>query len=455
MAVGTEERPLRVAIVGAGPAGFYAAEALLKHSQVRAEVDLIERLPAPFGLVRYGVAPDHQKIKTASAAYERTAELPGFRFVGNVKLGRDVSMAELLERYDQVLLSTGCETDRRLGIEGEDLVGSYPATRFVAWYNGHPDYRDDSFDLKAERAVVVGVGDVATDLIRVLLMDRDALAKTDITDYALAALRESPVREVVVVARRSVRQLKMALKEIRGFAELDGIGVDIDAAEVEAALAEPELDRTDKKRLEYLLELAKNPPAGDKRVVFRFLRSPKELRGDGRLQEVVLEKNALVMENGAQKARGTGETETLKAGLLFKSIGYLGLPIEGVPFHERWATIPNAEGRVTDADGSAVARVYVAGWIKRGPSGVIGTNKADSVKTVAAMVEDAAALDATRTAEGAPALDALLAQREVRSVSWSDWKRIDAHELARGETRGKVREKLTQVSEVLAFLDEG
>ncbi|MCA9632449.1 MAG: FAD-dependent oxidoreductase [Myxococcales bacterium] len=463
--LGSEERPLRVAVVGAGPAGFYAAEALLKHKELKIEVDLFERLPFPFGLVRFGVAPDHQKIKTAAVAYERTAELEGFRFLGNVELGRDIGFDELRACYHQVVITTGAAGDRKMRIPGEELAGSLPATEFVGWYNGHPDFQGLKLDLSGQRAVVVGVGDVTTDVVRLLLRSRDELAKTDITRASLEVLRQSRIREVVVLGRRGPEQLKMAVKELKQIAEDPQISVVIDPQQLADArrrvdAAPDRYDSTTLKRLDLMAAIARGElgqPGRAGSMRFAFLRSPKQLEGDGKVERCVVEKNTLVPAGDDFKARGTGELETLETNLVLRSIGYVGTPLEGLPFDERSNVIPNHEGRVMQ-DGEPLCGVYVSGWIKRGATGVIGTNRADSVATVHTMIGDvlnacqgqpclaAGAAEATHTAA---AVDALLEQRGVRVVSWEDWKRLDQHEQDQGKQAGKVREKLIDVEEAL------
>ncbi|MCA9641552.1 MAG: FAD-dependent oxidoreductase [Polyangiaceae bacterium] len=466
--LGSEERPLRVAVVGAGPAGFYAAEALLKHKELKIEVDLFERLPFPFGLVRFGVAPDHQKIKTAAGAYERTAEMPGFRFLGNVELGRDVSFEELRGCYHQVVITTGAAGDRKMRIPGEELSGSLPATEFVGWYNGHPDFQGLKLDLSGERAVVVGVGDVTTDVVRLLLRSREELGKTDITAASLAVLRQSQIREVVVLGRRGPEQLKMAVKELKGIAEDPEISVSIDAAELAEArkrvdAAKDRYDSATHKRLDLLEAISKGEVGAPGRrgtMRLEFLRSPKALEGDGKVERCIIEKNRLEPAGDDFKARGTGELETLETNLVLRSIGYVGTPLEGLPFDERNNVIPNDEGRVV-LDGEPLCGVYVSGWIKRGATGVIGTNRADSVATVHTMLSDVmnarqgehclapGAADQTHSADR---IDALLKERGVRVVSWADWQRLDQHELDAGKQSGKVREKLVDVAEALRHI---
>jgi len=452
--LGNPERPLRVAVVGSGPAGFYTADSLVKHKQINAEVDLFERLPAPYGLVRYGVAPDHQKIKSVTAAYDKLCENPKLRFFGNVHVGqRDVSVDELVAHYDQVVFAVGCETDRHLGIAGEELAGSHPATSFVAWYNGHPDFTDYGVELDCERATIVGVGDVAMDLTRMLLQPHEELAKTDITGNALEVFKRSRVREVVLLARRGPAQAAFAAKELEDIVEMPGIDVIIDHQHVRADIdSGEEHDGLTKRKLEYLSTLAtRKTGGGDRRMIFRFLTSPVEIVGDGgRVTGLRLEHNELVKdEKGRTSARGTGRFETIPAGLVFRSVGYRGVPIAGLPFDEKQGIVPNTDGRV-QKNGEVLPNVYVSGWIKRGPSGVIGTNKSDAAATVQKMVEDIAG----RTAPPRPkeAIDELLRARGVRVITWADWRRIDRLERERGAALGKVRDKLTSLPDVLSAL---
>ncbi|HVW30104.1 MAG TPA: FAD-dependent oxidoreductase [Polyangiaceae bacterium] len=452
--LGSEQRPLRVAVVGSGPAGFYTADALLKNKQITAEVDLFERLPAPYGLVRYGVAPDHQKIKSVTAAYDKLCENPRLRFLGNVHVGHpDISLEELLLHYDQVVFAVGCETDRRLGIPGEDLSGSHPATSFVAWYNGHPDFVDYPVALDAERAVIVGVGDVAMDLTRMLLQGHERLAKTDIAEHALEVFRKSRVREVVLVARRGPAQAAFATKELEDIVELPDVAVDIDPAQVRADVESgEEHDGLTKRKLEYLATLAtRDKGTSDRRAIFRFLASPVEIVGEGgKVTGLSIEHNELVKDHaGRASARGTGRIETIPAGLVFRSVGYRGVPIPGLPFDEKQGIVPNAEGRV-QRNGETVPFVYVAGWIKRGPSGVIGTNKSDASGTVQKMLEDIR--DRAAPPKPREAVDDLLRSRGVRVVTWSDWQRLDRVERERGAAIGKIREKVTHLSDVVAAL---
>ena len=427
---------LRVAIVGSGPAGFYAAGALLG-GETPVEVDMFERLPTPWGLVRLGVAPDHPKLKTVSRAFEKIADRPGFRFLGNVEVGRDIEHAELMRLYDAVIYAVGAQTDRRLGIPGEDLPGSWPATEFVAWYNGHPDYHACEFDLNVERAVVVGVGNVALDVARMLALTPGELAPTDTSDAAIAAINASPVREIVVVGRRGPAQAAFTTPELIELGELAGADVIVDPADLEGAVG---TDTNSERNIEVLHEFAAREPAGkQKRLVLKFFASPVAIHGEDRVESIELVKNVLD-ENG--RAVPTEERETLPCGIVFRSVGYRGVALPGVPFDEKTGTIPNQGGRVEPG-------VYTAGWIKRGPSGVIGTNKKDATETVELLLEDAVAGKLPRSDATAADVDALLDERGVRRVMYTGWQAIDEHERAAGEKHGRPRVKLCTWDELL------
>ncbi|HEY6054287.1 MAG TPA: FAD-dependent oxidoreductase, partial [Gaiellaceae bacterium] len=387
--------PLRVAVVGSGPAGFYAAGALLA-ADPPAEVDMIERLPTPWGLVRLGVAPDHPNIKAVSRAFEKIAARPGFRFLGNVELGRDLQHEDLVRLYDAVVYAVGAQSDRRMGIPGEDLPGSWPATVFVAWYNGHPDYQELEFDLDVERAVVVGNGNVAVDVARMLALTPEELNPTDTTDAAIAAICGAGIREIVMLGRRGPVQAAFTTPELKELGELAGADVIVDPADLEldaASEAALEGDTNAERNLEVLREYAAREPSGKpKRLVLRFLSSPVAIHGDGRVEAVEVVRNRLEPdERGRLAAVPTDERETIPAGLVLRSVGYRGVAVPGVPFDEGRGTIRNDRGRVLDESGAQVPRVYCAGWIKRGPSGVIGTNKKDATETVELLLEDAAA----------------------------------------------------------------
>ncbi len=451
------DRPLRIAVVGSGPSGFYAAEALLA-GDMPAEVDMFEALPAPFGLVRYGVAPDHPKIKNIIARYEKTAGLPGFAFIGNVEVGRDISVRELRRFYDAVVFASGAQTDRPLGVPGEDLPGSYTATEFVAWYNGHPDYRDRVFDLSHECAIVIGQGNVAMDVARILARTVDELRNTDIAAHALEVLAESKVREVRMVGRRGPVQAAFTPPELKELTELADCDLVVDPAELELnAASRAELEelkwRDAIKNYEMLREIAARAPAGRKRrLLIQFYRSPKELLGKDRLESVLIERNELTGEAGRQKARGTGATETVPCGVLFRSVGYRGVAIEGIPFDEKAGVFSNEEGRIVE-NGKPVPGLYVVGWIKRGPSGIIGTNKPDSFETVKRLLADVPELPPCEE-PSREALLKLLASRGVRVVSYDDWRRIDAAEVEKGRPQGKPREKFVLVKDMLEILED-
>jgi ferredoxin--NADP+ reductase len=460
---GSAEHPLRVAIVGSGPAGFFVAQHLLARSDLAVSVDMLERLPTPFGLVRFGVAPDHEEIKRVSRQFEKTAAKAGFRFFGNVDVGRHVMLADLARHYHQICFTTGAQTDRRLGIPGEDLSGSHAATEFVAWYNGHPEYCDYEFDLMAERVVVIGVGNVAVDVARILSRTAEELARTDIADYALEALRKSRVREVVMLGRRGPLQAAFTNAEVRELGELAAADVVVRPDEVELdSLSRKALeeggDRTLGKKLEILKGFARrsleNKP---RRLTLRFLVSPVELIGDaaGRVHAVRLVRNRLVSDGrGGLKAEATSEMEELQAQLVFRSVGYRGVPLAGLPFDERRGVVPNEGGRVSGpGPGETLKGLYVAGWIKRGPTGVIGTNKPDAAETVEAMLEDAAHGRVIEPAEPyAEALEAFLRSRQPVCVSYADWAALDRVERDRGVPVGRPRVKLTSVAEMLAVL---
>lgn len=460
---GTAEHPLRVAVVGAGPAGYYAADQLLRQDGIVIEVDLFDRLPTPYGLVRLGVAPDHQKIKNVTATFDKVAANRRFRFFGCVELGRDVSVDDLRHHYHQIVYSTGAQTDRRMGIPGEDLRNSHAATEFVAWYNGHPDYRDCQFDLSQERVAIVGVGNVAVDVARILCRSTEELAKTDIADHALQALAQSRVKEIYLLGRRGPAQAAFTNPEIRELGELPhaDIAVRVDEVELDPASREAlerDGDRATRKKVEILKEFARRPPAGKpRRLTLRFLVSPVALVGDadGQVAAIRLVRNRLsVSATGSVQARATDEFEELPVGLVFRSVGYRGLPLADVPFDEAGGVILNEGGRVIDPT-SKRPRVgeYAAGWIKRGPTGVIGTNKPDAAETVASMIED---LGQGRIlappAPTAAAAEQLVRERQSQCVSYADWRKLDELEVARGRPAGRPRVKFTRVKEMLAAL---
>ena len=450
------DRPLRVAVVGSGPAGFYAAGALLASEDPAVEVDMIERLPTPWGLVRLGVAPDHPELKTASRVFEKTAAMRGFRFFGNVEAGRDLTHEELSRLYDAVVYTVGAQTDKRLGIPGEDLPGSWAATEFVAWYNGHPDYQHLRFDLEVERAVVIGNGNVAIDVARMLARTREELASTDATDRAIEAIAGSGLREIVMIGRRGPAQAAFTPPELKELGELGGADVIVDPADLQldpASEAALEADRARARRnVDILREFAALTPAGKpKRLVLRFCVSPVEILGDGRVEAIEIVHNELVPDGrGSVRAVPTDEHEVIPCGVVFRSVGYRGVELPGVPFDPERATIRNTGGRVLDEQSAQVPGVYCAGWIKRGPTGVIGTNKKDATETVELLLEDARSGALPRVdGASADAVDALLAERGVEVVTYSGWELIDKVECERGTPHGRPRIKLASWDELL------
>ena len=460
---GTAEQPLRVAVIGSGPAGFYVTQHLFQAQDTVVEIDMFEALPTPFGLVRFGVAPDHPKIKSVTAVYEKQAANPNFRFFGGVEYGKHLRLEDLVARYHQIVFCTGAPSDRQLGIPGEDLEGSHPATEFVAWYNGHPDYADRTYDLSCERVIVVGIGNVAIDVARILCRTPEELGRTDIADHALEALRRSRVREVLLLGRRGPAQAKFTNPEIKELGELidtqthvlpDEAELDeLSRAEVEAAGA-----KATQRRLEIISGLVgRNEPGKSRRLMLRFLVSPEEILddGNGRVAAIRLVKNRLVArEGGGLAAHPTGETESHDCGLVFRSVGYRGVALPDLPFHDARGVIPNTAGRISGADGEPLRGLYTSGWIKRGPSGVIGTNKPDAGETVGAMLEDLAAgrhCEPDHPQTGT--LDALLVERGVRPVSYSDWQKIDAAERIAGKSANRPRVKLATHAALRAVLD--
>jgi ferredoxin--NADP+ reductase len=461
--LGTEANPVRVAIIGSGPTGFYATDHLFKQKDVVIEVDLFDRLPTPYGLVRLGVAPDHQKIKSVTKLFDRIASHPHFRFYGNVEFGKDIILADLREHYHQIIYTTGAQTDRRMGIPGEDLEGSHPATEFVAWYNGHPDYRNYIFDLSQEQAAVVGIGNVAMDVARILSRTPDELAQTDIADYALEQLSQSRIREVYILGRRGPAQAKFTNPEIKELGELEDADITVLPEEAELdplsrTTLEANQDRATMKKLEIIQSYALRPPTGKKRkITLRFLVSPTELSGNeaGHVCSMRLVRNELyATEAGTLRPKPSDNFESIPAGLVFRSVGYRGLPLPGVPFNDSWGVILNQKGRVLNPDTQEpMTGEYTAGWIKRGPTGVIGTNKPDALETVNCMMEDLGQdLTLAPNYPTAGAIETLVRERQPNFLSWADWFRLDELEINRGKELGRPRLKFTAVEDMLAAL---
>jgi len=438
---------VRVAIIGAGPSAFYGAAALIGWKDHNVKVDMFDRLAAPFGLVRYGVAPDHPRIKSVTNLYEKTAADPRFRYFGCVDFGKDVKLSDLRAHYDMIFFATGAQSDRSLGIPGEDLAGSMSATEFVAWYNGHPDYVGLNPNLDIEGVVVVGVGNVAMDVARILAKSPEELATTDIADHALQALKQSRVKDIYVLGRRGPAQAKFTNPEIKEFGHLQVADPVVRAAELELdpqSAAECEADRLTKQNVEILRSyIERGNGSKARRVHFRFLVSPVEITGAGKVEKVRIERNKLEAGN----AVGSGEFETVGAGMVLRSVGYKGVPLPDVPFDQKKAIISNDGGRVKDASG-VLPGLYVAGWAKRGPTGVIGTNKKDAEETVALMLQDVGKSKAT----GSGDIAALLAQRGVKFIDWQGWKKIDAVEVNAGKAENRPRVKLVGLDEMRAAL---
>ncbi|WP_101948851.1 FAD-dependent oxidoreductase [Mycobacterium sp. 3519A] len=448
-------RPYHVAIVGSGPSGYFAAASLLKFADTTEEadvlVDMLEMLPTPWGLVRSGVAPDHPKIKSISAQFEKTALDPRFRFFGNIVVGDHVQAAELAERYDAVVYAVGAQADRALGIPGEDLPGSVAAVDFVGWYNAHPHYEEMAPDVSSGRAVVVGNGNVALDVARILVTDPDVLATTDIADHALKSLHDRGVEEVLIVGRRGPLQAPFTTLELRELGDLEGLGdvdVIVDPADF-ADISEADLEaapKTVRNNIKVLRGYAERTPKGAKRrIVFRFRTSPIEIKGDGRVQSIVLGRNELVDDNGRIVAKDTGEREEIPAQLVVRAVGYKGVPTPGLPFDERSGTIPHTDGRIAGSRNE-----YVVGWIKRGPTGVIGSNKKDSQDTVNTLLADLSGAELADVGDDyAETLVEWLLSRQPKLITDDHWKLINDYERSAGEPHGRPRVKLTSVAELL------
>lgn len=460
MSVGGAEHPLRVAIIGSGPSGFYAAEHLLSQADLDVQVEMFDRLPTPFGLVRAGVAPDHPKIKSVTRVFDKVAANPEFRFRGNVEFGRNIEHEDLLEYFHAVIYCVGARSDRRLGIAREYLPGSHGASDFVGWYNASPDQRNLTFDFSGERVVVVGNGNVAMDVARVLMLPPEELAATDIGGHALRALSANKVREVTILARRGPAQAAFTYRELRELAERDDIDVIVDPGDMQLdphSLHDTShsADRGRDQVLDLLRGLSERGDRGhDRRIVFRFLVSPVEIVGTNRVEGVDVVHNDLYRgNNGELRARATDRHEIVPADIVFRAIGYQGVALPGVPFDPITATIPNDRGRVIDSlTGQPREGEYVAGWIKRGPNGIIGTNKPDSQETVEMLVEDLRAGRMRKQVLSPEVFDRFLSQRQGEVVSFDDWKFLDSREVAMGEELGRPRLKFARVENMLRVL---
>lgn len=458
--VAKELGKLRVAIVGAGPAAAYAAEELLRRADV--EVEMIDRLPTPHGLVRAGVAPDHAGTKTITTMFEVPARRDSFQYLLNVEVGKHISHDELMRSYHAVIYAVGASKDRSLDIPGESLPGSFSATEFVAWYNGHPEYANREYDLSGERAVIVGNGNVALDIARVLTLNPDALARTDIADHALEALRESKIREVVLLGRRGPAQAAYTSPEFMALANLPDVDVVIDESEIEldaagqAMLDDPATEPSTVLKVGLAREYARQPhDPTHRRIVFRYLVSPVELLGDDRVDEVRIVRNELVESNGTVTARPTDSTETITTSLVLRSVGYRGEPVPDLPFDDTRYVVPSDRGRVIDANGDPVTGVYVTGWIKRGPRGVIGTNKGCAQETVGELLADFVAGGLTAPELDREALRRLLAERQPDLIDRAGWRAIDTAERKRGKQQQRPRIKFVSIDEMIAASKRG
>jgi len=454
--LGTEAHPWRIAIIGAGPAGFYAAEHFFKQEGLHVQVDVFDRLPTPYGLVRAGVAPDHEKIKNVTRVFDRIASNPSFRFFGNVDYGTHISLDQLEDCYHQVYFSTGAQVDRQLGIPGEDLNRSHSATEFVAWYNGHPDFRNLEFDLSQERVAIVGVGNVAIDVARILCKTVDELKTTDIAGHALDALARSNVKEVILMGRRGPAQAAFTLKEIKEMGELEDassvtLPEEMALDQHSAQALEDHPDRMTSKKLEVLNSFLDDSKQGVSRTCHvRFLVSPLELMddGSGAVGGMKVGRNRLEpSSSGRLSARSTGETFEWPVGLVFRSVGYRGVALPDIPFREDWGVVWNEKGRVTNESGDVMPGVYVGGWIKRGPTGVIGTNKPDAVETVQCMIEDLE--NGVHFNPSNEDVAAFVHERQPDVFSYEDWLALNEIETAKGEAAGRPRVKFTTIPEMI------
>ncbi len=445
---------LRVAVIGAGPAGFYAAASCFKEKEFPIHVDMFERLPSPFGLVRFGVAPDHDKIKSVSRVYDKIASHENFRYFGNVEYGKDITLEDLLSHYDHVIFAVGTQGDRPLNIPGENLEGSMSAREFVAWYNGHPDYRDLKVDLSAKAVVVVGVGNVALDVARILAKTTDELKPTDIACHALDQLRESQVEDIYILARRGPAQVKFTLHEIKEFGDFANATTSVRPKDLElepGSAAELERNKLAKRNFDVLRSFSETVhTTSGRRVHFLFKTSPVEISGETRVENMKVVTNRLEeQEGGYIQSVATEEFDNLPCGMVMRSVGYRGTPLAGLPFDEKRGVVANVSGRVVDAPGGTpIPGLYVAGWIKRGPSGVIGTNKPDAQETVKLMLEDSISREPCEHRNPESIVE-LLKQRDVDFVDFERWQRIDAHERAEGDTQGRPRVKLATVEGML------
>ncbi|MBF0287030.1 MAG: FAD-dependent oxidoreductase [SAR324 cluster bacterium] len=462
--IGCQQRPLQIAIIGSGPSGFYAAEGLFRQKEFHVEVDMFERLPTPYGLIRAGVAPDHQLIKSVTKIYEKIALRPEFRFWGNVELGKHVTKAELLERFDAVLYAVGAQVDRGLGIPGADLLGSYSATEFIGWYNGHPDYKDMKFDFSARKVAVIGMGNVAIDIARILAKTPEELAVTDIPQHVLDQIRRSQVEDIYLFARRGPMQVAFTPPEAKELMELEKAIPVVNPTELKLEyFSEKILEKSQERRviqlLEFLNTISKNDPASKpRRIHFCFRRSPQEIYGNkGTVCGLKVARNELFEdEEGSLKSRETDVFEELGIQLVFRCIGYKVEPLPDVAFDSARGTIANIGGRVVEVGSQKPCPgEYVTGWAKRGPTGVIGTNKPDALETVGFLLKDFRNRETEVNKRPQEEVIAdLLKTHQVPFVPFEEWKILDQLELEEGERKDKPREKVTTVEEMLKIIQE-
>ena len=457
-----ENNLYRVAILGSGPAGFFAADHLFKNNELNIEIDMYDKLPTPFGLVRSGVAPDHQKIKTVTKVYDKIAANPKFKFFGLIEYGNHITLEDLKHHYHQVLFATGAQTDRRMNIPGEDLNRSHTATEFVAWYNGHPDFADLEFDLSGEKIAIIGMGNVAVDVARILCRSEEELSKTDIAGYAFEKLVNSNIKEIYMIGRRGPAQAAFTNPELKELGNLETADCLIlkDESEVDELTAQhliDNLERSVEKKLEIISEFSNHTKTKEKSLTIRFLLSPTEIipDEDGNVKAIKLVKNVLSKsDDGSLRPKATEENEILEVDMVFRSIGYRGIPLPEVPFKESWGIIPNIRGRVADEEeNNTLTGLYVTGWIKRGPTGVIGTNKRDSGETVALMIEDIKNNNTFRPENPtSDKIETLIKERNPEYINYEDWLKIDSEEIARGEKVGRPRVKFTKIDDIKKHL---
>ncbi len=450
----------RIAIIGSGPAAFYAAEHLQKRLDNCADIDMFEKLPTPHGLVRTGVAPDHQKIKTVAKVYDKVALHPNFRFFGLVEFGKHVKLSDLRKYYHQIIFATGAQTDRKIGIPGENIPGSHTATEFVAWYNTHLEYTGHEFDLSGEKVVIVGVGNVAVDVARTLSLTENEMQKTDIANYAMERIVRSGIKEIYMLGRRGPAQAAFTNPELKELANLQDADLLALADEIELdpfTLTElkEKPDSATEKKLTLLRDASQRVPSKSKKITIRFLVSPVEIiAGDsGRVKSVKVVKNKLYRsEDGSVRPRPTDQTEEIETNLVFRSVGYRGIALADVPFDEKQGVIPNEKGRILDhAGGFPITGLYASGWIKRGPTGVIGTNKRDSGETVNCMVDDIEAGKVLNPDFNSS--ESIKQLFEQKHISYNDWLKVDSFEKEEGQKTGKPRNKVTNLNKILKVLE--